>query len=150
MLPQFNETKEGDRIIEKEGSELERLLDSAMKQGKHVMVSLKGGKVYVGRVGRTFSPGEPHKGFYLLPTKSGYRESDKHRVEFTTDYDDAYANIKADNPSDYEEIIKDFGLVIFVDEILTVTIYSYQVHAKYFPHKKPPPTFITSYKEPSQ
>lgn len=132
----WKEEAESDRIIRDEGGPFEQLLDSAMRQEKRVMITLKGGKVYVGRIGTSYTPGQRDQTILLLPTKSGYREKDKQRVEITTDYADAYEKIKQDHPLTYTEIIEDFGVVLPVSEITSITLYNEEVHRKYFAHRE--------------
>lgn len=129
---------EADRIIKTEGGPFEQLMDRAMQQQRHVLITLKNGKVYVGRIGSAYTPGQRDQTIHLLPTISGYRGGIKQRVEFTTYYDDAYESIKKDHPEDYADIIKDFIIVMPTDQILTISLYRYDVHEKYFQHKEPP------------
>lgn len=98
------------------------------------MITLKSGKVYVGRIGSSFTPGQRDQTILVLQIKSGYREKDKQRLEITTNYEEAYEQIKRDHPDTYTEIIKDFGVVIPISEIASTTLYNDAVHIKYFPH----------------
>lgn len=135
ILNLFWKTKnESDRIIKDEGGPFEQLLDNAMKYEKRVILTLKGGKVYVGRIGQSYRPGQRDQTILLLPLKSGYREKDKHRVELTTDYEAAYEGIKNDYPETYADVIRDFGIVIPIVEITSISIYSDMVHRRYFSH----------------
>lgn len=132
----WKQEAESDRIIRDEGGPLEQLLDSALQQEKRVMITLKGGKVYIGRIGKSFRPEQRDQSILILPVKSGYREKDKQRLVITTPYETAYENIKADNPDTYLDIIRDFGVVIPIGEITSLSIYNEEVHLKYFPHEK--------------
>ena len=127
----WTENKEGERAIQKYGSRLEKLLYRALIERKRVMVTLKGGKVYIGRVAISLTPQED-RDLLLLPSKSGYRD-EKQRLMLTTDYDQTYRLILESEP-DYVEIIADFGVTIPITEILTASLYRADVHAKYFPH----------------
>jgi hypothetical protein len=130
--------KVGERVLMTYGSQLEKLLYRSLIQQKRVMVTLKNGKVYIGRVTISLTPQED-KDFILLPIKSGYREGDKQRLVITTHYDDAYAEI-LENEKEYIDIISDFGVVIPISEVLTASLYREDVHSKYFPHEDPPDT----------
>lgn len=87
----WNPRKEGDRTIEKYGSQLEKLLYRSLIEAKRVMITLKSGKVYIGRLTTSLIPQEDRH-LMLLPSKSGYRDA-KFRVEITTDYDRTYERI---------------------------------------------------------
>lgn len=104
-----------------------------MKEKKYVMITLSSGKVYIGRVVRSLAP-EDDRSFELLPIKSGYRENDKHRLEITTHYDEAYQNI-FEGEQDPFEVIADFGVIIPVKEVVSATLFRGDVYRKYFPHQ---------------
>jgi len=101
------------------------------------MITLKNGKVYIGRVTISLTP-EEDKDFLLLPIKSGYRQGEKQRLVLTTHYDEAYTEIQANEPDNYIEVISDFGVVIPISEVLTASLYREDVHSKYFPHSDRP------------
>jgi hypothetical protein len=126
----------GERVLVTYGGQLEKLLFRSLIEKKRVMVTLKNGKVYIGRVTVSLTPQED-KDFLLLPIKSGYREGDKQRLVITTHYDDAYAEIQEHEP-EYLDIISDFGVVIPISEVLTATLYREDIHNKYFPHEDRP------------
>ena len=133
----WNEKTEGERVIERFGSELEKLLYRSLLDSKRVMVTLKNGKVYIGRVAISVTPQED-KDLLLLPSKSGYRD-EKQRLMLTTDYDATYRMI-VETEQDYVAIISDFGVTIPIPEVLTASLYRAEVHAKYFApsHSDPP------------
>jgi hypothetical protein len=131
----WNQGKEGRRSLLKYGSQLEKLLYRSMIQEKRVMITLKNGKVYIGRVTISLTPQED-RDLLLLPSKSGYRD-DKQRLMITTDYDATYKDIE-DSEQDYVEIISDFGAVVPIPEVLTASLYRADVHTKYFAHEDPP------------
>ena len=137
-------TKEnrGEKATKGYGSPLEQLLLKALKEKKYIMVTLSSGKVYVGRVTIGLAP-EDDRSFELLPIKSGYRESDKHRLELTTHYDEAYFKM-FDGESDPYAAIEDFGVVIPVKEVVSATLFRPDLYAKYFPHEVPQPPKIES------
>lgn len=116
----WTEKKEGVRAIKEYGSELEKLLLTSLENRKHVMVTLKTGKVYIGRVANSLSPKEDTH-FMLLPSNSGYRD-EKHRFRSTIDYDKIYTAI-AQAVTEYKPIIADFGVVIPISEVLSASLY---------------------------
>lgn len=92
----WNEKKEAKRILVEQGGIFEQLVERAMSNSRTVLITLKSGKVYVGFVISSIEPGSKEKNIHILPTKSGYRESDKHRVVFTTNYARVYQEINKD------------------------------------------------------
>jgi hypothetical protein len=131
-----SEKREGERVLMTYGGQLEKLLYRSLIEKKRVMVTLKNGKVYIGRVTISLTPQED-KDFLLLPIKSGYREGDMQRLVITTHYDEAYEAIQEHEP-EYLDMISDFGVVIPISEVLSATLYREDVHNKYFPHADRP------------
>ena len=84
---------ESARYIREEGDPVEQLINRALDSAKPVMLTLKGGKVYVGFVVSSFVPTREVR---TIPLRSGYREDKKQRVIFTTDYSKALNQIPAD------------------------------------------------------
>ncbi|HEV7396068.1 MAG TPA: hypothetical protein VGN86_06125 [Pyrinomonadaceae bacterium] len=126
---------EGKRAILNYGSPLEQLLFRALAENKRVMVTLASGKVYIGRVATSLAPGD-ETAFYLLQTKSGYRDQATQRVEITTHYDKVYREIaRGEAEKTAREMISDFGVVIPVREVVSATLYRGDIHDKYFPHE---------------
>jgi hypothetical protein len=105
-----------------------------MQEETSVMITLKGGKVYIRDIGDSFVPGL-HKHFLLLPSRSGYRD-DQQRLALTTDYDEAFSKIRINETEETStQIIGAFRIVIPVDEVIAATLYLPEVHAKYFPYR---------------
>ena len=136
IKPVDAEKRVGERVLMTYGGQLEKLLYRSLIEKKRVMVTLKNGKVYIGRVTISLTPQED-KDFLLLPIKSGYREGEKQRLVITTHYDEAYAEMQ-EHEEDYIDIISDFGVVIPISEVLTTSLYREDVHNRYFPHADRP------------
>jgi hypothetical protein len=131
----WNPETEGKRAILNYGSPLEQLLFRALAENKRVMVTLSSGKVYIGRVATSLAPGD-ETAFYLLQTKSGYRDQGTQRVEITTHYDKVYKEIaRGETAKTARDMISDFGVVIPVREVVSATLYRGDIHDKYFPHE---------------
>jgi septal ring factor EnvC (AmiA/AmiB activator) len=197
---------ESSRYIDEEGDPFEQLINKALDSATPVMLTLKGGKVYVGFVVSSFAPAREQRTIHIAPIKSGYREGAKLRVVFTTDYSEALEKMTSDlskllderdeaanqleqlektyksqeqkreslteggekkkkglkklqdamavSESQQQHLervletqtqaienlaasIEKFGIVLPIAEITSVTLYSAQVHAEYFPHKDP-------------
>lgn len=92
----WKEDNESSRYIEEEGDPFEQLINGALDTTTPVMLTLKGGKVYVGFVVSSFTPNREQRTIHIAPLRSGYREDQKHRVSFTTDYAEALQKIPAD------------------------------------------------------
>lgn len=130
------------RVIDNYGGPLEQLLLRSMDEETAVMLTLKGGKVYIGRLRAGFVPGKD-TAIHLLPSRSGFRDS-KQRLDLTTNYRDVYIKIQASEKK-ATDIIGAFGVIIPVDEVVTASLYLPDIHAKYFPHKSeycPDPTLL--------
>jgi len=190
----FTKQKTNKKLIKEEGTLFEILLDSAMRNSRTVMITLKGGKVYVGFPISFPAPGRAQPMIQILQTLSGYREADKHRVVFTTNYsraldeihhdcdemeiqiakdqaeitalEDDIATLSADSKEEHKRqlsakrkrldnlheslaelertrerlssSIEDFGILIPVDQIASMTLYHASIHSKYFAHTDPP------------
>lgn len=148
------------RIVDNYGGPLEQLLLRSMEYEEAVMLTLKGGKVYIGKMAAGFVP-DRDKTIYLLPRKSGYRDA-KQRLVLTTHYDQIYGAIEADykklranEPDDsssellveMQRTIGAFGVVVPVAEVIAASLYVPEIHTNYFAHlesedKKPDPTHI--------
>jgi len=123
------------RVVDNYGGPLEQLLLRAMEDDEAVMLTLKGGKVYIGTMAAGFVP-ERDKNIYLLPRKSGYRD-DKQRLELTTHYDKIYQQIETnENKEDATSMIGAFGVVVPVNEVVAASLYLPDIHTKYFSHVK--------------
>lgn len=84
------------RIIEEDGIPLDVLLKKAQDETKTVSVTMGNGKVYVGWVTHLFNPAFQTLFIQILPTKSGYRTTDRNTVTFTTFYSNALDQIEKD------------------------------------------------------
>lgn len=131
----WNREAQAARVVKKQGTALEQFLATAMDQSKprHVLVSVKGGKVYVGRVVDAFEPADRDPNILLLPTLSGYRGKDDQMICWTLNYDEAYSDIaKETKPEVRAERMAEFGIVMPITEITSITSFSYDVYHKYF------------------
>jgi hypothetical protein len=125
-------TSEGEsiRVVRAYGNQLEKLFYRALLEEEQIIVTLRNGKVYIGRVTHSLNKGI--EDFNLLPSKSGFRDAQQ-RLMITTDYDRIYATITSQYDKNYIEIIGAFGVVIKVNEVLTASLYLETIHNRYFP-----------------
>ncbi|HEV7682719.1 MAG TPA: hypothetical protein VGO68_11390 [Pyrinomonadaceae bacterium] len=122
------------RVVNSYGGPLEQLFLRSMQEEKALMLTLKGGKVYIGDLGATFIPGQ-HTAIHLLPSRSGFRDSQQ-RLTLTTDYDEAALKIEeSETEENATDIIESFVIAIPLDEVVAASLYIPEIHAKYFPHK---------------
>lgn len=73
------------------GSQVEILFAKTFENRKQIQVTLKSGKVFAGYI--IWQPLEPHKDnsyIGILPTLSGYRDTNSQQVRFTTNYVPTY------------------------------------------------------------
>jgi hypothetical protein len=82
------------RAIRRYGAETEKLLLEAMEDGWLILVTLEGRKVYIGWP--VYSPDlrRETNDFRLLPAVSGYRDEQTLELRLTTQYLDAYEQIR--------------------------------------------------------
>ncbi len=126
---------EAARIIRDYGGPLEQTLYRSIEQKKLVMLTLKNGKVYIGKIVETFIPDD--KIIYIFPSRSGYRDSSTQTLELTTSYDEAYRTIAQREPTKYLEILSDFRVAIPVDYLVSASLYLPEIHQEYFGRKSP-------------
>jgi len=149
----FDKDKESYRIIVQEGGPLEQLLDAAMQSRKHVLVTLKNDKTYIGLVDSSFTPGQLSRTIRIWPKRSGYREANK-KVVSTVDYNEVYKAIRDDfknagrSDEEYLSLIEDFRVVVSLDDIASISVYWEEINARYFSKdvvalRSPLPSFET-------
>lgn len=68
------------------GDYLEIALEESIQRTLPVAITLKNGKFYIGFVLQNFDPAYERKYVRVLPTDSGYRDPDTHKVVLTTKY----------------------------------------------------------------
>ena len=80
----YSSEKGNRRAARKRGQFVASVLDDAMRMGRHVEVSLRDGKTYVGLVMR--NPGVDEEAVLLVPLLSGYRRPVDKRLVLTSNY----------------------------------------------------------------
>jgi hypothetical protein len=118
-----------DRIIDRYGSGLEKLLNASIYEPLLIAVTLDNRKVYVGYPGLTPMPkprrDEADNYFGLLPIVSGYRHESTLKLYFTTDYTDVYNDVMSGiHPGLH---VDDFEITIPVDKVVTVAPFSLEM-----------------------
>ena len=83
------------RAILRSDDSVLRLLWRATIYGKPLMVTLKSGKVYVGKSAETIAdPSVRAQSLKIIPFHSGYRNQETHKVELPTDYQRIYETMR--------------------------------------------------------
>ena len=124
----FKKRKEERRAIEMNGDYLEMLLDGALRNTVPVSLTLLDGKVYVGLITSNFDPAFDRKHIRLLPTLSGYRNSETKEVTFTHNYSSILQSVK-NNPEQFQNVDEDqFEIVIPVAEVRSAKYFNPEVY----------------------
>jgi len=137
------------RSIRKSDDSVLRLLWRATIYGTPLMVTLKSGKVYVGKSAEAIAdPSVRTQSLKIIPFHSGYRNEKTHKVELPTDYQRIYEMMQP-KPEEVEEPVnlsdplaieymdlkwtdgalvevdmQDMGVVILWSEVQSLTLYS--------------------------
>ena len=154
------------RTIRESDDSVLRLLWRATIYETPLMVSLKSGKVYVGKSAETISdPSVRAQSLKIIPFYSGYRSEETHKVELPTDYQRIYALLQerpeeespttVSDPLAHEYVdlqckdgtlaaidMQDMGVVILWSEVQSLTLYDesiYQAFQDAGPSKKKRP-----------
>ena len=157
----FSDKQAVERAIRYKNDPLEMLLRTAMGQRKMVAISLKGGKVYIGFISTNFNPAFETESIRILPSQSGYRETESKRLHLTVNYSDVYQKItdpvmerinreveEAQRllPSFPKELLEEeirerigaeigvdyFEVILPVDEIQSVNIFDERIYEEHF------------------
>ncbi len=110
------------REISEYGDHLDELFMRAFENEQLVQISLRNGKVYVGRTLKAFEPVSKNEYIKILPIQSGYREPLTHKITFTTNYTEAYRKHET-NSAESKKVDKYAGVIIYVAEIVSASIY---------------------------
>ncbi len=144
-------------IIEQYAGELEKLMYRAMGDFLLVSITLDSRKVYVGWPVRALIP-DPRRGdirphIRLQPAISGYREEENQELVFTTDYEQVYQRMEEEavpGLGENERLRKeDLQMVIPVEEIRSVNLFSTDIEQEWFEKPADQPTGNPTHKETS-
>ncbi len=128
-IPNFfiNENEQIKEIIREDNDGIELIMLKALEEGKLVSTTLKNEKVYVGFISRHFfNPTSELKSIKLIPVFSGYRNSDDHRITFTTPYETVISYVV--ESTDHNLDIDDFQIGLPISEITSINIFDFQVY----------------------
>jgi hypothetical protein len=141
------------RSIRKSDDSVLRLLWRATIYGTPLMVTLKSGKVYVGKSAETIAdPFVRAQSLKIIPLQSGYRDEKTHRAELSTDYQRIYEmmqrkpeeeegpvnlsdplaieymDLKCTDGTLVEVDMQDMGVVILWSEVQSLTSYGDNIY----------------------
>jgi hypothetical protein len=158
------------RSIRKSDDSVLRLLWRATIYGTPLMVTLKSGKVYVGKSAGTIAdPSVRGQSLKIIPLYSGYR-NETHKVELPTDYQRIYEMMQRKPEEEEEQMnlsdplaieyvdlkckdgtlvevdMQDMGIVILWSEVQSLTLYDENIYRAFQdagpPKKKGAPTMF--------
>jgi len=121
------------RAISERHDYLEMLLHHAAKQNRQVALTLERGKVYVGFVVALFDPSYDRRFVTILPTLSGYRNSETHELRFTTDYTAVYQQLIADEQERIVTGVEDFEVVLPVSKVISAANFDPTLFGRFNP-----------------
>jgi hypothetical protein len=152
------------REIRKKQNPLEVLLSEAMVSKRLVAVTVKNGKVYIGKVLTTSNPAFGMEAINLQLSRSGYRDKNTQEMRLTVNYDDTHGAIRqemrmkigaqfvdalrkdphADEGELLEETkrkvsaetdIRNYEIAIPISEIQSANVFDLDVYETYFAPK---------------
>lgn len=135
----FNENFSFDYAVNKYGTEFEKIIWEALGEhqdiDKLLMITTKGGKVYIGHIIK-FS--EPIGNAYIkiIPTFSGYRSKEDHNLVITTDYTKIITDA-VENGEMAKRLTK-IGVVVPMSEIMFISRFDIQVFGQFNPDDNTP------------
>lgn len=115
---------------------LEAFLLDAADDDISIAITMDDRKVYVGYVVSGFDPAIGRKCIFLLPLISGYRDSQTHKVNFTTFYTDLYGDNSASKttplPAPLEHLTaEDFITVLPVERIASYRLFDALAYSEF-------------------
>jgi hypothetical protein len=153
------------REIRKKQNPLEVLLSEAMVSKRLVAVTVKNGKVYIGKVLTTSNPAFGMEAINLLLSRSGYRDKNTHEMRLNVNYDETHSAIRQEmrikiqtqfldairkNPhADEGELlyeakrkvsaetdIRNYEIAIPISEVQSVNVFDLEIYEKFFAPKR--------------
>lgn len=136
------------RAIQKD--DLESFLLDAAEREISIVVTMDDRKVYVGYVVEGFDPAVGRKCIELLPLMSGYRDQEKHKINFTTFYTQLYGqggDRTAPLPAPLEHLkAEDFITLLPADRIVSYRLFDALAYSEF---QKPKSTELPNPAVPS-
>lgn len=92
-VPLLSDSAAVNRAILRKRDPLELLLRQALGQEQTIAVTLKNGKVYIGKVTTNLNPGFDTESIHLLLRRSGHRDPETQTLLIDVDYDKTHAEV---------------------------------------------------------
>lgn len=108
--------------IERYGDHLDELFLRAFDEEKLIQITLRNGKVYVGRTLKAFEPFSQNEYVRILPIQSGFRNPTTHKVTYTANYDAAYTLTQS------IQVLESQGVVIAVGDIVSASFFDQELY----------------------
>ncbi len=117
----YSEGKAIRRAIKQNNDPMELLFLRSLDESRQVLMTLKNNKVYIGWITEAPNP-VLVKHITIVPTESGFRDTNTKQLTITTRYWQVYQKIQTEQLLDISQ--QDFTMVIPVTEILSISIYN--------------------------
>ncbi len=121
-----------DYTLQKWGNEFEKLIWNTLGEkddlNKLLMLTTKGNKVYIGQVTKLSEPIE-NKYIQILPSLSGYRDTETHSVNITTSYIDVIEFFVEQNQTALLD--SKLGVIIPFSEIILISRFDHQIFGRF-------------------
>ena len=127
----FNKEKSLIKAVRKYGNSLQNLLLESFLNKTLIMVTITGGKVYVGFIDSFPAGGLDIPYFDITPVFSGYRD-EKHQLHFTTDYLEAYEGISTDKIEAYDDLNK-IVVTLKTEDVVTSSPFNSELYVRFNP-----------------
>jgi hypothetical protein len=154
-----------EREIRKKQNPVEVLLRQAMGSKSLVSVTVKNGKVYIGKVLTTSNPAFGMEAINLLLSRSGYRDKNTQEMRLNVNYDETHSAIRQEmrikiqaqfldairkNPhADEGELlseakrkvsaeadIRNYEIAIPISEVQSVNVFDLEIYERFFAPKR--------------
>lgn len=128
----YQENFSFDYTINKWGNEFDKIIWNSLGEkddlNKLLMITTKSNKVYIGHITKL---SEPLENTYLriIPSLSGYREKDTHKLNITTNYTNIIQN-SSDN-GETQDLDNKLGVIIPISEVILISKFDYQIFGSF-------------------
>lgn len=101
-----------ERAIDRKNDPFEILLRESLGDNDIIAVTLKNGKVYIGKISTNLNPAFAVESIHLLLSRSGHRDPDTQKLTLDVDYDETLAvyrkPVEREFQEKLEEVVKEF------------------------------------------
>ena len=121
----YSKEKAAESAARESGDYIELLINESIGKPKHIELSLRSGKSYIGIPQQSGITGLGESDVSLIPIVSGYRSEDTRELILTTNYAPVIAKLIAEDPSlsGIARVYEYFRIVIPLSEIVSARKY---------------------------